>query len=215
MRHIPTYWAGVGSSPAIEAMAASSAEARKTLAPFPRRFGKLRVEVETTVVLSPTRAWLPMHREQPGISVRAPTYATIHRCEYKHGIDEHRMENYRTALAHTPWRRSRSNPRSSAWLRPSELAAQSTAESGARHPEAYATKDKLLNQTRKTKATLRRCVTGSYVVAFEQLSCRTKVPNVGHAGSNEHLVNLGSLDFREKAGIVWIVWCAEHWLLQL
>ena len=30
-------------------------------------------DVETTVVLSPTRAWLPMQSEQPGISVRAPT----------------------------------------------------------------------------------------------------------------------------------------------
>ena len=57
----------------MAATAASSADARKTLAPLPRRLGKLRVEVETTVDLSATRAWLPMHREQPGISVRAPT----------------------------------------------------------------------------------------------------------------------------------------------
>ena len=56
----------------IEATAANSALAKKTFAPVPRRFGKLRVDVETTVALSATRAWLPIHREQPGISVRAP-----------------------------------------------------------------------------------------------------------------------------------------------
>ncbi|MNN99649.1 hypothetical protein D3C81_2193500 [compost metagenome] len=58
--------------PRIEATAASSAEARYTLAPSPRRLGKLRVEVETTVEFAATRAWLPMHSEQPGISMRAP-----------------------------------------------------------------------------------------------------------------------------------------------
>ena len=36
------------------------------------RLGKLRVEVDTTVAPSATRAWLPMHNEQPGTSVRAP-----------------------------------------------------------------------------------------------------------------------------------------------
>ena len=67
------YSATVGSLPSIAATAASSADARKTLAPLPRRLGKLRVDVDTTVDLSDTRAWLPMHNEQPGISVRAPT----------------------------------------------------------------------------------------------------------------------------------------------
>ena len=56
-------------------MAASSAEARYTLVFLPRRLGKLRVEVETTVAPSRTCAWLPMHNEQPGISVRAPADA--------------------------------------------------------------------------------------------------------------------------------------------
>jgi hypothetical protein len=32
----------------------------------------LRVEVDTTVEFSASRAWLPMQSEQPGISVRAP-----------------------------------------------------------------------------------------------------------------------------------------------
>jgi hypothetical protein len=53
-------------------MAASSAEARNTLVFLPRRLGKLRVLVDTTVAPSRTCAWLPMHRLQPGISVRAP-----------------------------------------------------------------------------------------------------------------------------------------------
>jgi len=47
---------GVGSLPMIAAKAASSAEARKTSAPLPSRLGKLRVEVETTVEFSATRA---------------------------------------------------------------------------------------------------------------------------------------------------------------
>ena len=46
---------------------------------LPSRLGKLRVEVETTVDLSATFAWLPMHSEQPGISVRAPTCTRAHR----------------------------------------------------------------------------------------------------------------------------------------
>ena len=50
--------------PSIAATAASSADAKKTFAPLPRRLGKLRVDVETTVQvtvdLSATRAWLPM-----------------------------------------------------------------------------------------------------------------------------------------------------------
>ena len=53
-------------------MAASSAEPRYTLVFLPRRFGKLRVLVDMTVAPSRTCAWLPMHSEQPGISVRAP-----------------------------------------------------------------------------------------------------------------------------------------------
>ena len=46
--------------------------------------GKFLVEVDTTVDLSATRAWLPMHSEQPGISVRAPT------CEHsdRHSLSE-------------------------------------------------------------------------------------------------------------------------------
>ena len=39
----------------------------------PKRFGKLRVDVDTTVLLSATLAWLPIQKEQPGISVLAPT----------------------------------------------------------------------------------------------------------------------------------------------
>ncbi len=66
------YSSTVGSLPMIEATDASSAEARYTLVASPRRFGKLRVEVETTVEPVCTRAWLPMHSEQPGISMRAP-----------------------------------------------------------------------------------------------------------------------------------------------
>ena len=42
------------------------------LASWAREF---RVEVETTVEFVATRAWLPMHSEQPGISVRAPAAA--------------------------------------------------------------------------------------------------------------------------------------------
>ena len=34
---------------------------------------KFRVDVDSTVAPANTRAWLPMHSEQPGISVRAPT----------------------------------------------------------------------------------------------------------------------------------------------
>ena len=56
----------------LGAIAASSAEPRYTLVFLPRRLGKLRVLVETTVAPSRTCAWLPMHRLQPGISVRAP-----------------------------------------------------------------------------------------------------------------------------------------------
>ena len=44
---------------------------------LPSRLGKLRVEVETTVDLSATFAWLPMHSEQPGISMRAPALPKI------------------------------------------------------------------------------------------------------------------------------------------
>merc|ERR1719240_1005009 len=65
--HASRYSSGVGSLPWIAARAASSAEARKTSAPLPRRLGKLRVEVETTTALSATRAWLPMQREQPRV----------------------------------------------------------------------------------------------------------------------------------------------------
>ena len=53
--------------------AASSAEARYTLAPLPSLLGKFLVDVETTVDFSATRAWLPIQSEHPGISVLAPT----------------------------------------------------------------------------------------------------------------------------------------------
>ena len=66
------YSCGVGSLPNRDAMAASSAEPRNTLEFLPSRLGKLRVLVEMTVAPSRTWAWLPMHSEQPGISVRAP-----------------------------------------------------------------------------------------------------------------------------------------------
>ena len=36
---------------------------------------KFRVDVDTTVELAATRAWLPMQSEHPGISVRAPACA--------------------------------------------------------------------------------------------------------------------------------------------
>ena len=58
--------------PSLEQIAASSALPRYTLVFLPRRFGKLRVLVDNTVAPSRTCAWLPMHSEQPGISVRAP-----------------------------------------------------------------------------------------------------------------------------------------------
>ena len=58
--------------PSLEQTAANSAEPRYTLVFFPKRFGKLRVLVDMTVAPSLTCAWLPMHKEQPGISMRAP-----------------------------------------------------------------------------------------------------------------------------------------------
>ena len=66
------YSATVGNLPILEVMAANSADARYTLVFLPKRLGKLRVDVDTTVAPSRTWAWLPMHSEQPGISVRAP-----------------------------------------------------------------------------------------------------------------------------------------------
>ncbi|MNN86700.1 hypothetical protein D3C81_2041430 [compost metagenome] len=62
----------VGIRPSFEQMAANSAEPRYTFVFLPRRFGKLRVLVDMTVAPSRTCAWLPMHSEQPGISMRAP-----------------------------------------------------------------------------------------------------------------------------------------------
>ena len=67
------YSAGVGSLPRMAETAASSADARYTFAPLPSLLGKFLVDVETTVDFSATLAWLPMQREQPGISVLAPT----------------------------------------------------------------------------------------------------------------------------------------------
>ena len=49
---------------------------RQTFAPVPKRFGKLRVEVETTVAPSATRARLPIHREQPGFRCAHRSYQT-------------------------------------------------------------------------------------------------------------------------------------------
>ena len=66
------YSALVGMRPSLEQMAANSAEPRYTLLFLPKRLGKLRVDVENTVAPSFTCAWLPMHRLQPGISMRAP-----------------------------------------------------------------------------------------------------------------------------------------------
>ncbi|CFT97621.1 Uncharacterised protein [Bordetella pertussis] len=66
------YSSRVGMRPRREQIAASSAEPRYTLVFLPRRLGKLRVLVDMTVAPSRTCAWLPMHSEQPGISVRAP-----------------------------------------------------------------------------------------------------------------------------------------------
>ena len=57
--------------------AASSALPKYTWAPLPRRLLKLRVLVENTLVLSSTRAWLPMQREQPGISMRDPAASKV------------------------------------------------------------------------------------------------------------------------------------------
>ena len=62
----------VGMRPSLEQIEASSALPRYTLLFLPRRLGKLRVLVENTVAPSFTWAWLPMHRLQPGISMRAP-----------------------------------------------------------------------------------------------------------------------------------------------
>lgn len=62
----------VGGLPGTGATDTISAEAEYSLAPWPMPLGKSRVEVETQVVVSATRARLPLRSEQPGISVRAP-----------------------------------------------------------------------------------------------------------------------------------------------
>ena len=66
------YSSRVGMRPSLEQTAASSALPKNTLVFLPKRLGKLRVLVLMTVAPSRTCAWLPMHRLQPGISVRAP-----------------------------------------------------------------------------------------------------------------------------------------------
>ena len=71
------YSALVGMRPRREQIAASSAEPRYTFEFLPRRLGKLRVLVENTVAPSRTCAWLPMHSEQPGISMRAPALPKV------------------------------------------------------------------------------------------------------------------------------------------
>jgi hypothetical protein len=53
---ISQYQKSVGLRPSFAAMAATSADDKYTSASSPRRLGKLRVEVETTVALSLTRA---------------------------------------------------------------------------------------------------------------------------------------------------------------
>ena len=66
------YSAWVGMRPSLEQMADNSAEPKYTKVFLPKRLGKLRVLVYITVAPSFTCAWLPMHRLQPGISMRAP-----------------------------------------------------------------------------------------------------------------------------------------------
>ena len=61
-------------------MAESSADAKNTSAPSPNLFGEFLVDVDTTVELASTLAWLPIHREHPGSSV----LAQIHQTHYKY-----------------------------------------------------------------------------------------------------------------------------------
>ena len=74
------YSSRVGMRPSLEQTAASSALPKNTLVFLPKRLGKLRVLVLMTVAPSRTCAWLPMHRLQPGISVRAPA---VPKTEYR------------------------------------------------------------------------------------------------------------------------------------
>ena len=71
------YSSTVGNLPRTDEIAASSAEAKKTSAPSPSLFGKFLVDVETTVEFANTLAWFPIHKEQPGTSVRAPETPNI------------------------------------------------------------------------------------------------------------------------------------------
>ena len=63
--------------PNVAEIAATSAEAKNTLAPSPSLFGKLRVEVDTTVDSASTLAWLPIHNEHPGISNLTPAFSKM------------------------------------------------------------------------------------------------------------------------------------------
>ena len=66
------YSSTLGSLPNTDAIAESSADAKNTSAPSPNLFGKFLVDVDTTVELARTLAWLPIHKEHPGSSVLAP-----------------------------------------------------------------------------------------------------------------------------------------------
>jgi hypothetical protein len=69
--------------PSLEAIAANSALTKNTLVFLPKRLGKLRVLVDTTVAPSRTWAWFPMHSEQPGISVwEAVVSSTMLICDW-------------------------------------------------------------------------------------------------------------------------------------
>eukprot|EP00982_Pelagococcus_subviridis_P001595 12669-Pelagococcus_subviridis.AAC.1 len=62
------YSSGVGRRPKIAATAASSALARYTFAPLPKRFGKLRVDVDTTDSTAEDVCFtLFRYREVPGL----------------------------------------------------------------------------------------------------------------------------------------------------
>ena len=60
------YSSTVGNLPSTDEIAASSADARKTSAPSPSLLGKFLVDVDTTVELARTLAWLHLHKEHPG-----------------------------------------------------------------------------------------------------------------------------------------------------
>ena len=67
----------MGRRPKRAATEASSADAKYTRVSIPKRFGKLRVYVDTAVEPFRIWAWLPMHSEHPGVSIRAPVRPKI------------------------------------------------------------------------------------------------------------------------------------------